>query len=182
LSKNIDRLRLYVERTPQVELALNSLIRGYENLKNEFVIITTKESEAALGEKLEESKQAERFEVIEQATVPTFPAKPNRLVILALGVIAAFAAGGGVVGTLEMFDNHIRVSGDLTKHFDIVPIVVIPRIYSHRDQHSAVLTRFVAIGGALACVVIGLFIVDQFYLPLSLLVDKTLKFLFIRMG
>ena len=182
LSKSIDKLQSYIDRTPQVELALKSLTRGYENLKKDFTAITRKESFAALGEKLEENKQGERFEVIEQATVSKTPIKPNRLMILALGVLAAFGAGGGLVAALELLDNHIRVSGDLIEQFDVVPMVSIPYIPSRRETNRAVLTRSFAVGGALAGIAIGLFLVDQYYLPLSLLADKALKFVFIRMG
>ena len=97
-------------------------------------------------------------------------------------MLAAFTAGGGLVIALEMFDNNIRVSGDLIEQFNIVPMVTIPYIYSRDEVHRTVLKRSVAVGGALTGIAIGLFLIDQYYLPLSFLADKALKFVFIHMG
>jgi polysaccharide biosynthesis transport protein len=48
--------------------------------------LNSKLNEARLGERLEQDKQAERFEVIEQPITPTDPIKPNRPMILMGGL------------------------------------------------------------------------------------------------
>ena len=63
---------------------------------------------ARQGERLEEDQQSERFEVIEQPSLPQAPIKPNRKKILAMGFALSIVAGFGGVFAIESYDKTIR--------------------------------------------------------------------------
>lgn len=122
--------------SPGVEGGVNieMLERNKETVQGALELAAPKLAAARLGESLERGQQAERLEVIEQATMPQRPIKPNRMKILAMVVAAAMAAGGGLVLLLEMFDTRIRRTNDLLRAFDANLIVSIPIIDTIRER------------------------------------------------
>ena len=66
-----------IQKTPQIEIALNVLMRDYDGLQGQYSAAKAKLAEAATGEQLEQDRQAERFEVVEQATAPSSPSAPT---------------------------------------------------------------------------------------------------------
>lgn len=177
LAKNVADLKANIDSTSQVELTLTSLQRKYESLQNEYTSITAKESNAELGEKLEENKQAERFQVIEAAVPGSAPIKPNRLLILGMGLFAAFGAGLGGVILAETLDNTVRTNRALVEAFDFAPIATVPLIRTQREARrtgaAIVLATVVAIVTAAASLVA----IDQFYKPIPLLIRDVMKML-----
>ena len=159
-------------RTPQVEVELSALAREYENLQDAFRQAKAKLAEATTGERLEEDRQAERFEVIEQATVPDEPIKPNRAKIVLAGSFGSIAVGMAAVVLLEMMFRSIRTAADLQKALQLRPIVTIPYITTRPQKRRR---RRLMIAGAilaLAAAVAAVLLVHWFYMPLDLLLDR----------
>ena len=150
-------------------------MREYENLKTDYRLAQGKTNVAATGEQMEEDRQAERFEVIEQADVPSEPARPNRPQILLFG--AAFSVGAGValVLLLEMLDKSIRSPKDLERLLQIRPLVTIPYVATTKEKvkkaHS--LKRSLALAIILLTIVVV--VVSQFVLPLDVIVGKLIQ-------
>ena len=61
------------------------MMRDYDNLQAQYKLAQSKTSVAETGEQMEEDRQAERFEVLEQASVPDEPISPNKPRILLVG-------------------------------------------------------------------------------------------------
>ena len=78
LAQQAAALEQSIARTPDVESGLNAMLREYDNLKADYRLAQSKTQLATTGEQMEEDRQAERFEVIEQAAVPSEPISPNR--------------------------------------------------------------------------------------------------------
>ena len=71
---------------------MDDIERDFESLQVQYREAKAKLAVASTGEQLEQDRQAERFEVIEQATVPGEPIKPNRSRIFVIGTIMSAAA------------------------------------------------------------------------------------------
>lgn len=133
LNAQIEALNESISRTPVVDVQLNSMTRDYENLQIEYRQAQARLEDALTGERLEENRQAERFEVIEQATVPTEPSEPNRTRIMLAGSAGGLAAGALLVILLEMLDKSVRTAADLERRLQIRPIAVIPYVRTSED-------------------------------------------------
>ncbi len=133
LQDSIDEVRVSIGRTPDVQLGLNALEREYANIRSQYEELIAKQAAAELGESLEEDNNAERFEVIEQPTVPQIPVRPNRMVILAMAfVVAAGISGGSVLG-LELMNTSVQSVGQLQRVMNRRPIVAIPYVRNQED-------------------------------------------------
>lgn len=129
----VEKLVDSINRTPQVQLGLNALNRRYAVIQLQYNELVQKQAAAELGESLELDKRAERFEVIEQPTLPQVPVRPNRPLIFAFGFLLAIGASGGSVFGLELLDPSIRSPGQIYKALNRRPIVTIPYIRTLRE-------------------------------------------------
>jgi hypothetical protein len=165
-------LEAIIIQTPQVQRALTSLTRDYENTLNKYNEIQAKEMEARLSESLEEGRKAERFSLIEPPVRPERPAKPNRRKIALLGIILAGGAALALVILLEALDHRVRGVAAMTRLFGDRPLVAIPFIPTRAEVERRRKLQWGALGGALATGFMVLMAVHLFYVPLDLLAIK----------
>ena len=159
-------------KTPQVEVELNALTRDYQNLQTEYGQAQAKLADAATGERLEEDRQSERFEVIEQATAPDQPVQPNRPRIILAGSFGSVAAGAGLVVLMELLDKSIRTVADLEKRLQLRPIAIIPYVTTFGERRRRgwrLVALLLLVVGILAA---ALLLVHLYYLPLDVLVER----------
>jgi polysaccharide biosynthesis transport protein len=119
--------------TPEVEREYSTLSRGYEQLVAQFADVQGKQREAEMAVNLETESKGERFTVLRSPSLPSFPAQPNRIAILLLGLALAFAAGAGGVAIAEVSDTTVRAPRDVLELLEIPPLVMIPYIDNESD-------------------------------------------------
>lgn len=171
----LEALEASIERTPELATTLNALEREVQTLQSQYQDAILKRSQAEVGERLEVSQQAERFEVIEQAQTPASPDSPNRPLIAAGGFVASAGLGGALMILLEILTYCIRSPSDLERQTGLRAIVAIPYIRTAREaswrKARIRLTMLAAIIGLPAAI----FAVDRFYRPVPLLIDDLLQ-------
>jgi uncharacterized protein involved in exopolysaccharide biosynthesis len=175
LEKRAEDISQSISLTPTIEVKLAAMTRDYENLRAEYSQTKAKLTDAQIGKRLEEDRQAERFEVLEQATVPEEPASPNRLQIILAGGAGAMASGIGLVILLELLDGSVRTARDLERRLQIRPIAVIPYVTTRRERWAKILKRLLLACAALLSVAFVLAAIHQFYLPLDLLAERGMR-------
>ncbi len=172
LSERADTLKGSIGKTPSVEVQLAAMARDYNNLQAEYNQTKAKLTEAQTGEQLEQDRQAERFEVIEQATIPEEPSSPNRPLIVLAGGAGGFGLGLALVLLLEFLDNSIRTSGDLERRLKVRAFAVIPYIETAYEGQQRKSKRLWYASGAVVAVIGVVAAVHILYLPLDLLVER----------
>ena len=165
-------LEAAIARAPQVELTLAALQRERDNIQIQHQQAVLKRAQAETGERLEVSRAAERFEVIEQAETPPGPFSPNRTMILAGGVAAGGALGLAIAVLLELLIQRIRTPRDLESRFQMRPIVSVPYIQTQREQLFGKLRARATVFAVLVLPAVAIYAVDQFYRPLPVIADQ----------
>src|SRR4029077_38221 len=111
-------------QTPVVERNFKSLSRDYENAQTKYAELTKKQIEAKLAQELESGKTAERFVLSSPPNLPTGPDSPNRIGIILLGGLFAFAAGLGSVTVVQYQDKTIRSPRAVADIMGVAPLAV----------------------------------------------------------
>ena len=134
-------------RTPEVEREFRDLSRGYEDLVTEYGAIQSKQREAQLALSLESQAMGERFSLLEPPLLPRFPASPNRIAVLFVSFVLAFAGGIAGIALVESSDTLVRGSRDVVEFIGAPPLAVVPFIANAGDLRARSWRRKAAIAG-----------------------------------
>jgi hypothetical protein len=147
-------------------------MRDQANTQGQYNQAVGRLSSAATGERIELLSKGERIVVLDAATVPSDPAKPNRLMIALGGIAGGIALGAATVVLIEALNRSVRRPKDLIKAFGITPLTTIPYL---RTPSEAIQRRtgFVAL---LLLAVAGIpaliYAVHVYYQPLDIILAK----------
>ena len=111
-----------LSKTPVVEKDYQALLRDYENAQLKYREIKAKQTQAELARNLEQERKGERFTLIQPPEIPEKPISPNRILLLALTIIASSGISVGSAAVAETIDN--KVYGEKA----ILNIIGIPAI------------------------------------------------------
>ena len=157
MGRTIDDIQRKVERLPQREQELMSLTRDYNNIKRVYDELLEKNLKAKMSETIEEKQKGERFQVLEPATLPIKPIKPNRWKVMGLALIASMLIGvGGSIG-LEIIDSRLRGSKDFKSFFDMPILACLPIIQDDRLKRRIAVRRAAIVGGLVS--ILGAYVV-----------------------
>ena len=134
VEQDIAEIEAAVAATPDVERDLSALQRLLGQLEAEFTVLTTQRTEAATAQLLATQEDAERFAVLERASVPEFPVSGGgRKVAMAGGMAVVMLAFGLALG-LEIINPAIRTAAQLERALGVQPAIVIPRLRNRRSK------------------------------------------------
>jgi hypothetical protein len=167
LKGTIAEMEKTVDEAPMVERGLNALNRDYSTAIRKYEEIKAKEMEAQLAQSLEEDKQAERLTLLDAPVMPESPIKPNRLKILAYGLVLALAAGGGGLLFAEAMDSSIRGATGYRTAMKTSPYVVIPYITTVDEMRRRQMFLTGSVAGVAVLAVVGLFVFHLYIKPLD---------------
>ncbi len=119
-------------QTPLVERDFKSLNRDYENAVQKYNDLKNKQLQARLAQQVESGGNAEKFVLSSGAYLPSMPISPNRIGIMLLGGLLAFAAGVGFVAVVEHMDKTVRDSRAIAAIFGAPPLAIIPQMRFRR--------------------------------------------------
>lgn len=172
LIAQLDVLKDSIDRTPANQIALDALTRDYQNIQQQYNTAVARQAQAAAGEQIEVRSKGERVSVVDAATVPDRPVKPNRVLIAGGGVVAGAGLGIAVIMLLELLNRAVRRPKDLIKAFGITPIATIP----YMRTPSETMMRRSGFAAMLLVAVIGIpaiiYAVHVYYQPLDVLVGR----------
>lgn len=172
ISKQLAQLKDSIDRSAGVAVQLAALNRDYANTQAQYDTATDRLSKASTGERIEALAKGQRIGVLDAATVPDAPARPNRIKIIALGAAFGLALGLGLVGLLEALNSSVRRPVDLERKLNITPIGTIPYMRTPRETFRIRLTIVVFLLAMVAGLPAALYLIDTYYMPLDTILAK----------
>jgi succinoglycan biosynthesis transport protein ExoP len=85
------------------------------------------------------SVQSINARVVNKATVPSSPYKPNKRIMLAIGLFVGLLLGFGLAFLLEHFDNTFKSSQEVEKRLNVPVIGMLPNIFEKDEEGSPAL-------------------------------------------
>ena len=128
ITNNINLFQRRVENMPAREQQMTFLLRDYENTRTNYQNILNKKLDAQLAENLEKRQKGEQFRILDPASLPVKPFKPDPKKIVLLGLALGLGCGVGLVFLLEFIDSSFRKPDDVYAIIGIPVLASVPRI------------------------------------------------------
>jgi hypothetical protein len=120
-----------------VERDYVALRRDYDAAVDRYLEIKAKESDAELAQNLETEGGSERLSLTEPPVEPVAPIRPNRQIMLAIGLVAA-VAGAVLVGILcDALDGRVHGWRQVAAITGQTPFATIPVIRTVADRRRS---------------------------------------------
>jgi polysaccharide chain length determinant protein (PEP-CTERM system associated) len=111
-----NRIATYQSRTdnaPIRAIELAKISRNYDITLRKYQDLLAKSLDSRLSENMEKSQKGEQFRIIEPASFPERPVRPDRFRIILVGLLAGLALGFGMAFLLENLDTSFKNADDL---------------------------------------------------------------------
>lgn len=126
LTQAINTYNARIQSSPLMEREYAELSRDYELAKARYEELNTKKSQSEIATALETRHYGERLEVLESASLPETPNKPNRLMIIGAGVGIGLMLGVFLTGAREMKDTSLKNLKDARAYTNLPVLGTIP--------------------------------------------------------
>lgn len=122
----IKQYQSYIETSPLVEREYAELTRNRDLARARYEDLSKRASASEMATDLVARGQGDKLELLEPASLPERPAKPNRLLIIAAGLGAGLVLGVFAVGAREMKDTSLKTLKDVRAYTKLAILGTIP--------------------------------------------------------
>lgn len=136
LAEHIREFEHRVEQTPSREQDVMILMRDYANRQKNYQALLDKRLNAHVAENLEKRQQGEQFRVLDPANLPQTLDKPNRLLIMMLGLLGGCGLGVGLAIGLDQVNPTFKRREEVERLPGIRVLAAIPNFHSKQHQLS----------------------------------------------
>ncbi|MDJ0629447.1 MAG: DUF874 domain-containing protein [Rhodobacter sp.] len=130
--------------SPEVEREISIFDRRLQQYQDQLEEITARRTDAEIGYRLEENRQAEQLRILETAYLPEDPVAPSRRKIAFAGSVASLVLAIAVAFLLELRRPIIRSSAQMQRELGILPAVSIPEMARAKRRRKGWFRRLVA--------------------------------------
>jgi polysaccharide chain length determinant protein (PEP-CTERM system associated) len=124
----ISVLQARIDNTPVRAIELSKISRGYEITLKKYQDLLARGLESELSENVEKQQKGEQFEIVEPASFPIKPVRPNRLLIFLVGLAAGLGGGMGLAFLLETLDTSFKKSDEVTNFVNVPLLATLPAV------------------------------------------------------
>lgn len=164
--------RQRLEQTPKVEQEYLALQRDYANAHAKYQEVNNKLLEARISEGMEQHQKGQRFSLVDPASFPEEPVKPNRKQIMLAGLVLGLGLGVALMFGRESVDTSIKSAGELAGLTKTPPLGTIPRIATPFDLARRRRFRRLLLMGTGVSLVLAVLLIHFFYMDLYILMAR----------
>ena len=127
----ITAFRDRVAMEPQMKSELTSLQQEVEQNRTLYNTFQSSRTSTQISEAVQSTELDETIVVVEAASKPLIPVRPNRMKILALAVFFGLTIGGGGILLTEFSDSSFRSVDELERALDLKVLGTVPKFDRH---------------------------------------------------
>jgi polysaccharide chain length determinant protein (PEP-CTERM system associated) len=151
-----------IDNTSVRGIDLSKISRTYEITLRKYQDLLAKGLESELSENMEKKQKGEQFQILDPANFPIKPARPNRQMIVLIGLLAGLGGGFALAFLWDNFNSSFRRSEDLTAYVNLPLLATIPALVTRSSVLEQRRAHGLLVLGSLAILVVGLFCVRMF--------------------
>jgi uncharacterized protein involved in exopolysaccharide biosynthesis len=167
LKNRLSDVTVRLSQSPEIERELLGLIRDLDSSRGRFRELRDKQMQAQVAEQLERSRKAERFTIIEPPVFPEKPNRPNRQLILMLGVVVAVAGALASGALAHALDGKVHGSRDLVRLMQVPVLAVLPPLPVPDSERRQAKAKWIMMGIGLTALALSAAAIHSFYMPLD---------------
>jgi capsular polysaccharide biosynthesis protein len=168
LKNRLDIVQKRIDNTPKIEKAYISLTREYEHLKAIHSQHLTEMANVKAAQEVKELKKGDRFTIVDAASFPQKPSKPDVLVIIIVGSIISLSLSFGILFLADNADMSIRTDSELSGATGFPVLVSVPYIKNAFDKMKIFFSIVFQLIIALIFIVGAVWTTNYYYLNYAL--------------
>jgi polysaccharide chain length determinant protein (PEP-CTERM system associated) len=126
IQRLIKQYQSYIESSPLVERDYAELTRNRDLARARYEDLSKRAAASEMATDLVARGQGDKLELLEPASLPERPAKPNRLLIIGAGLGIGLMLGVFAVGVREMKDTSLKTLKDVRAYTKLAVLATIP--------------------------------------------------------
>ena len=175
LDQKQDDFRHRLEASPKVEEGYKNLMVERNNTQAKYDDLMRKYMESKVAHGLEKEQMGERFTLIDPARLPEKPVRPNRPVILMIGLMLGLMSSVGTAALQEASDRSVRTTEDLTRALPFPVLAEIPEIVTPEDDRRRKTRMKLGFASAFLVLALAALIVHLFVMDVDILWARVMK-------
>ncbi len=175
IDRKRNEYRRRLEMYPRVAEGYMNLMVERNNTQAKYDDLMKKVMEAKVARGLEREQMGTRFTLIDPARLPEKPVRPNRPLILLLGIMLGLGAGIGSASIQEASDRSVRQSEDLTRSFPLPVLAEVPEIVTLKDELKSRKRLKIIMGVSVISLTILALVVHFFIMDLDILWARVMR-------
>lgn len=150
LEANIQKMQAQMTALPRVEQQLAELSRDYDTSRTSYQALLAKRNNSSVAAEMERSAQGEQFRILDPASFPEKPTRPNLMQIDIVGLLVGIFAGCGLAMLKEMSDNTLHSEQDVSFATAAPVLVSLPYVLDPEEKRSETRRRWLIAAGSCA--------------------------------
>ncbi len=160
LGRQSDLGRNILGRMPKEQEEWSKLQRDRNVIQRVYDDLLQKLENARVSKNLELADKSTKYRVVDPPVLPRIPVKPNRVILILLGVMLGIVSGVGTVIGIDYFNNSFKDEDTLRKELNMHVLAAIPSIVIEEEvQAEKVLDKKVFTAAYVYLSVIGVVLV-----------------------
>ncbi|MEJ2034330.1 MAG: GNVR domain-containing protein, partial [Deltaproteobacteria bacterium] len=136
IQKQMKRYQDWIDAAPVREAEWASLTRDHDEFRKYYENLVSRSLQAESAETLEKQQKGSQFRIVDPASFPDKPFRPNFLRFMLVAVALGLGLGGGVPFLLESFDTSFKDASDLEKYLGLPIACSIPLIHTEKEKRQ----------------------------------------------
>jgi uncharacterized protein involved in exopolysaccharide biosynthesis len=151
----IATLQSRVDATPIRAIELSKISRGYEITLRKYQDLLAKSLESELSENMEKKQKGEQFQILDPANFPLAPVRPNRPMIILIGLLAGLGAGFGLAFVSDNMDTSFKRSDEINAYVNVPLLATIPALMTRGSVLEQRRSQGILVLASLGVLVVG---------------------------
>jgi hypothetical protein len=151
-----------IDNTPVRAIDLAKISRTYEIVLKKYQDLLAKSFDSQLSQNMEQQQKGEHFRLVDPAYLPETPVRPNRFVIVLLGLLAGLGAGAGLAILQENMDTSFKAREDLDGYITAPVLATLPEVTTRGSVLEQRRTRQILALASVGVLTVGLILIHLF--------------------
>ncbi|MDD4052825.1 MAG: GNVR domain-containing protein, partial [candidate division Zixibacteria bacterium] len=130
----LSTLRSRIAYAPQYEIQMRNLENEVSSARQVYEKFQSQLTGSEISQSLMRGESESKYRIMEPASVPLKPVKPNRLKITILGAILGLVIGGAAAVMAELLDNSFKKIEEVENFLSMPVLATIPAIASIKGK------------------------------------------------